>query len=134
LVAAAGGYSGGYIGPICVSADSGATWTMTDAPITNWTSVACSADGTRLVAASAYSGIYVARLVPPLTISLPSTNAVLSWTASSNGFALQYSADLNTTNWRAVTNTRRAFNPFTLQNQVETSVSKSNGFYRLSSP
>jgi hypothetical protein len=36
---------------IYVSADSGNTWTQTAAPWTNWSCLACSADGSRLVAA-----------------------------------------------------------------------------------
>jgi hypothetical protein len=48
----------GYIGsPIYTSRDSGATWTQTSAPTTNWTSVASSADGTKLVAVY-NNGIY----------------------------------------------------------------------------
>ena len=38
-------------GPIFRSSDSGLTWTQTSAPIGMWTSVASSADGTKLVAA-----------------------------------------------------------------------------------
>src|ERR1039458_2299813 len=37
-------------GPIYASTNSGATWTQTSAPINEWVSVACSADGTKLVA------------------------------------------------------------------------------------
>jgi hypothetical protein len=37
-------------GPIYISADSGTTWTATTAPITNWSAVASSADGSKLVA------------------------------------------------------------------------------------
>ncbi|HRY52046.1 MAG TPA: sialidase family protein [Candidatus Paceibacterota bacterium] len=39
--------------PIYVSADAGATWTQASAPSNTWSSVACSADGARLVAATA---------------------------------------------------------------------------------
>lgn len=54
LVATAGGPLGFAFpaspGPIYVSADSGATWTATSAPNTNWSAVASSADGAKLVA------------------------------------------------------------------------------------
>lgn len=40
------------VGPIYVSADGGTTWTPTSAPVTNWLSIASSADGTRLIALS----------------------------------------------------------------------------------
>jgi hypothetical protein len=47
-------------GGIYVSTDYGADWNLTLAPITNWTSVASSADGTNLVASEAAGGgIYV---------------------------------------------------------------------------
>jgi hypothetical protein len=55
IVAAAGTalvtQTGSRAGPIYTSTDSGATWAPTGAPLTTWTAVACSADGTRLVAA-----------------------------------------------------------------------------------
>jgi len=122
LVAAAGGLSGGYVGPIYFSTNSGSTWTITDAPFINWTSVASSADGSRLVAASAYSGIYVAKLdvaqlVPTLMISSSSTGVTLSWTGSLGEFVLQHNRDLNTIDWQAVTN-GVIFNSLTLANQV----------------
>ncbi|MGA2542527.1 MAG: hypothetical protein ABSG78_13315 [Verrucomicrobiota bacterium] len=46
-------------------------WTLTSAPNENWTSVACSYDGVRIVAATVASGIYV------------STNGGGTWTNSS---------------------------------------------------
>src|SRR5207249_3676470 len=50
LVAAAAYGPLGEPGLIYTSGDSGATWAQTSAPSNFWTSVACSADGTRLVA------------------------------------------------------------------------------------
>jgi len=47
------------------SADWGATWTKANVPVKNWSSVASSADGNRLVAVS--DGIYI------------STNAGVNW-------------------------------------------------------
>src|SRR5690349_5902631 len=41
--------------PIYTSADSGMTWIQTTAPINNWTSVASSADGTKLVAVGGWT-------------------------------------------------------------------------------
>lgn len=38
-------------GPIYLSRDSGQTWTQSSAPVTNWSSVACSADGKTVLAA-----------------------------------------------------------------------------------
>lgn len=48
------------------------TWTQTSAPGTNWTCVACSADGVRLAATTAPGGIYV------------STNSGGTWTLCTN--------------------------------------------------
>jgi photosystem II stability/assembly factor-like uncharacterized protein len=45
-------------GPIYTSADSGATWSRTSAPSNHWSSVASSADGTKLVAPMADGLIY----------------------------------------------------------------------------
>jgi hypothetical protein len=60
----------GIGGLIYTSADSGATWTLTSAPFTNWQSVASSADGTKLVAAVKGGQIYT------------STNSGLTWMAA----------------------------------------------------
>ncbi len=38
-------------GPICISTNSGMTWSQTKAPTNNWVAVASSADGSKLVAA-----------------------------------------------------------------------------------
>jgi hypothetical protein len=45
-------------GPIYVSTNSGTNWSVTSAPVLNWYSVACSADGTRAVATAYGNGIY----------------------------------------------------------------------------
>lgn len=47
----------------------GQSWTLTSAPVTNWTSIACSADGSKVVAAS--SGLIYT-----------STNAGKTWTTT----------------------------------------------------
>jgi hypothetical protein len=50
--------SGGGLGLIYTSADGGATWAPTTAPQQSWLSLACSADGTTLVASSDF-GIFI---------------------------------------------------------------------------
>ena len=60
-------------GLIYSSPDSGATWAATSAPSNNWSSIACSADGSLAVAAADSSGdglIYI------------STNSGMTWTRS----------------------------------------------------
>jgi len=58
------------------------TWTQTSAPITNWTAVACSADGSKLiVAANGGYGANYTILPGPIYIS---TNSGATWTQASN--------------------------------------------------
>ncbi len=47
-----------FPGLIFLSTDSGATWTATSAPSTNWSCVTCSADGTKMAAFSVGGMIY----------------------------------------------------------------------------
>ena len=74
IIAAAGGYNQSqntYLkGGIFRSVDAGQTWSQTDAPVTNWWSVACSADGTNIAAAGYQSAIEL------------SANSGSSWLAS----------------------------------------------------
>ena len=60
-------------GPVYTSTNSGITWTISTAPSNNWHSVASSADGTKLAAASVSgsSGIYT------------STNSGMTWAQTS---------------------------------------------------
>jgi len=68
LVAVAGG--GQVVGPIYTSANSGAMWLSNNVPNDHWGSVACSADGTKLIAV-AVADYYT------------STNSGASWTSNS---------------------------------------------------
>lgn len=66
---------GSYMGPgiISVSTDSGVTWVPASAPITNWSCVACSADGAKLFAgASRLSGPFWPSVAGPLYTSTDS--------------------------------------------------------------
>ncbi|HTX20834.1 MAG TPA: sialidase family protein [Candidatus Aquilonibacter sp.] len=119
-------------GPIYISTNSGATWAKTDAPITNsWQSVACSADGNKLVAVARGGGIWTAQMTPSpqINFSPPNGNVALSWFVPSTNFILQSSPDLFT--WMAVTN-QVALNLTDLQDEVSLPVSASNSFFRLS--
>jgi hypothetical protein len=54
-----GGYCGSPVSAlIYISTNAGGSWTQTTAPSNYWSSVACSTDGTKLVAASFYDLIY----------------------------------------------------------------------------
>jgi hypothetical protein len=63
------------LGPIYTSTNSGITWTQTSAPSNNWVSVASSADGSKLVAASAPVFINGGWAGPIYT----STNSGMTW-------------------------------------------------------
>jgi photosystem II stability/assembly factor-like uncharacterized protein len=74
-VAAAIGYAGEY-GGIYTSTNSGFNWVQrTNVPLSTWGSVACSADGKRLVAAESFGFIYT------------STNAGATWVSNSAPYA-----------------------------------------------
>ncbi len=60
-----------YSGPIISSADSGQSWTQASAPLGPWSSVACSTNGNRLLAAMWDGGVYF------------SSDAAATWTLTS---------------------------------------------------
>ena len=123
-------------GQIYTSADSGATWTATDALDTNyWVCVTTSADGSRLVAGLNPGGIYTSRLTPTpqLNIRRAGQNALVSWTIPSGDFALQQSSDVATNNWKPVTNPPMT-NLTNLQYQSIVTPTSGVEFYRLASP
>jgi photosystem II stability/assembly factor-like uncharacterized protein len=66
-----------YFGWIYTSTNSGATWQITSAPKTNWCSIACSADGSKLVAA-AYDYYPMPRIGNGVFMS---TNSGTTWMA-----------------------------------------------------
>ena len=71
LFAAASGP--GITGQFYTSTDSGVTWTvLAGSPVEDWSSVACSADGAKLVATTVFDGIYT------------STNSGVTWTLQTN--------------------------------------------------
>jgi hypothetical protein len=67
----------------------GQTWTQTSAPITNWVSVASSADGIKLVATVYGGGIYTLYSTPSGQLNIVSSNSInLSWIISFDQFCL----------------------------------------------
>jgi len=130
-------WAGGFLSSlssIYTSTNSGATWQTNNAPNKTWNSVACSADGGKLVAVVGYGGsIYTSQttLSPQLHGSPASTNLTLAWTVPSTNFVLQQSTDLSS--WSPVTNPP-VLNLTNLQNQVTLPSSNSSGFYRLKTP
>jgi formylglycine-generating enzyme required for sulfatase activity len=73
------GVIGGTGGSIYTSTNAGATWTLADVPSINWRSVASSADGTFLVAASANGGIYTYSFYAAIATGNQGTTASLQY-------------------------------------------------------
>src|SRR5882757_10478695 len=69
------GGGGAHGGPIYTSKDSGASWSPTSAPSNQWSCIAASADGSKLVAAAAYNNSNTA-----LGLIFVSTNSGSTWT------------------------------------------------------
>jgi hypothetical protein len=108
-------------------------WMQSGAPSDAWSSVASSADGNKLAAASPGGGIYTWQTTPtPLLRIMPSDSGVLlSWTIPSMDFTLQQNSDLTGTSWTDVT-TLPVLNLTNLQNEVVVPLlSAGNRFYRL---
>ena len=127
LVAVEAGRSGG---PIIASTNSGATWMTASAPITNWSSVAISADGGKVVAVVNGGGIYTSQSTPAPLLSITSSSgeAIISWTIPSTSFVLQQNSDLTSTNWTNVPAIPTLTN---LRYQVTLSSPNGHDFYRL---
>jgi hypothetical protein len=117
-------------GGIYTSTDFGATWTSNQAPPQCWQQVACSQDGTRLVAIGDET-IYTAQWPPDLAIQPSGGSIVLSWPAPSTGFVLQECVDLTMTNWAAVPIAPVTSN---YQNQVILPLSTNTMIFRLAGP
>jgi len=138
----AGGYPAGVI---FLSSDSGASWVQApDQGLVpaDWSGIAISADGCKLVGAvtafSSYSvsaspgGIFTLQFTPSPALSIvPSDGGlVLSWTVPSVNFGLQQNPDLAATNWTDVPGTPALDYP-TLRSQVTLSAPPGPMFYRL---
>ncbi len=123
----------GIHGSIYTSADRGATWVSNSVPVANWSSVACSADGSRLFATVNGGGIYTFQATPAPTLNIrQSGNTVLvSWVVPSMEFDLQQSSDL--TNWSGVGVTP-VLNYTNLCQEVTLPLSQGPRFYRLATP
>ena len=124
-------------GPILISDNACTNWSQTDAPLTNWMSVASSADGCRLTAVVGQAsldggGIYTWRSTPTpkLNITPSGSGLLLSWIVPSMPFVLQENADLRTADWMDVP-TQPTLNLSNLHYEVSVPLSETNRFYRL---
>ena len=120
------------VGCIYTSTDSGAAWISNNVPASLWESVAVSADGSRMVAAAAGDGIYVAQTTPIPQLHLASVNGNLafSWIVPVTNLVLQQNSDLSTANWVTLTNVPTLNLPG-LQDEVTLSPANTTGFFRL---
>ena len=120
-------------GGIYVSTNSGVTWAAANAPSTNWFSVACSADGSKMFAVVNGGGIWTSQSTPApqMNITPMNGNLKLSWIVPSANFVMQQSLDLQ--NWADMTN-QPVMNLTNLQNEVILSPQANSVFYRLKTP
>jgi hypothetical protein len=125
----------GYLTPIYVSTNFGATWAASVSPSTNWTAIAASADGSKLVAVVNGGGIWVSQTTSSPSVNITPANGclALSWIVPSTNFLLQQNADLAATNWIDVPNTP-ALNLTNLQLELTVLPTNGQGFYRLKTP
>jgi hypothetical protein len=136
-------------GLISISSNSGVTWAPSPSPIVglppeywNWTGVAISADGCKLIAAASngaglfgpyyQGGVFTAQSAPALVLAITSSSGglVLPWTVPSINFVLQQSPSLTTTNWTDVPGAP-VLDYSTLRNQVTVPAPAGPMFYRL---
>ncbi len=122
-------------GPIYRSTDSGGSWTQTESPLTNWYTMAGSADGNTLIAASQrdYLGLvytWHSTSVPELKLAASDQNYVLSWILPSRSCVLEEASDLTARDWTTVTN-MPVLNYTNLQEEVTIPRTAANRFFRL---
>jgi uncharacterized delta-60 repeat protein len=89
--------------PIYTSSDFGISWTE-HLPTNRWHAVACSADGSRIVAAPASGGIYIMQTspAPSLKMTRSGNQATLSWLFPSATFDLERNPGLATGGWSSL--------------------------------
>jgi hypothetical protein len=122
---------------VYTSTDFGTNWSRaelgdTSAPLTT---VAMSADGSRIYAAPRYFPVYLLQSTPiPVTPKLVVDQANLDvfWPFPSTNLALQTTTDPSSNFWTDVPN-RRVLNLSNLQNQVSLPIQTQPAFFRLAS-
>jgi hypothetical protein len=122
-----------FYGRIFTSTNSGSDWTLSFDLPQNWGPVACSADGSKLLAAIENNGgIYRWQAIPVLSLGIYDSVPVVSWPSSSSAadFRLEQNSDLRTANWMVVTNAPTWTNG---QMQVIVSPTDRQSFYRMTS-
>lgn len=123
---------------IYTSTNSGLNWLSNSFPSQALfsgvlSSVACSADGSRLFAAISSGRIWVAQnpVQPQIGISSFGGNTKIFWTVPSTNVVLQQSSDLQ--NWSDITNPAN-LNLTNLNDEVPLTLPVENTFFRLTTP
>ena len=118
-------------GPIYSLGNAGQNWTSNSAPVTNWTGIASSWDGTRMLASVGGGNVYTFPARPLLTLSNSGSSISLLWPTNAIGFGLEQNSNLTTGAWIAVTNVPTVTST---QYQVILDPTNGNSFYRLLNP
>jgi hypothetical protein len=119
-------------GAIFTSTNSGVAWATNDAPSTNWSSVASSADGALMVAVVNGGGIWTLQATPAplLRLSRSQDTVTISWIVPSMNFVLQDKPDSSPADWTDATNSP-TLNFTNLQYQALELATNGSRFYRL---
>jgi hypothetical protein len=117
-------------GQVYASTNFGLHWALTSAPTANWTYVASSADGSKLVAVVYGGPIYTWQSWPMLGITLRGGDVFVKWPSlsASDNLVLQRNSDLIPLSWTNMTAVLSATNGF---NEVRIPSPSGQQFYRL---
>lgn len=121
------------LGRLYTSSDFGSTWTLANPPLSHWSSVASSADGTKLAAAVYGGRIYTFQqtpfsLSPSLKLASSAGNSTLSWIVPSAKFGLQQKTERGSSSWSNVLSQPVLTG---VEYQVTIPQTGSSAFYRL---
>ena len=122
--------SASWPGLILISTNWGASSYWDGSANINWSSVATSSDGSKLVATANGNLIYTWRAIPFLTIARSVGDLTVSWRSMSAalGYELEQNSDLTTTNWL---NVGLPVNDDGTNRSVSLAETTSNSFFRL---
>src|SRR5262249_38528688 len=124
---------------IFISTNAGLSWFSAEAPAEGWSAVACSGNGSNIVAVAIAGPICTLRLpLPPpppffpprLSVAQSGPGLGLSWLVPSTSFVLQETSDSTTANWAQVT-TPPTLNFTNLRQELVLPATNQSGFYRL---
>jgi len=133
-----GAVSSPRAGAVFVSTDFGATWNLDAAAPGQLSSIALSADGTKLLGVMGQSGgsvmsvnVYQAQYPPTRQVFMDQRNGnfVLWWSSALTNFGIEATADL-TSSWTAMT-PAPVYNQANYRAEMELPPTNASGFFRL---